>query len=1581
MNTSQYFFNNVLNNNANTFAVVNNIIGDYDKNSGLAASFYELATNILGNTVTDNNDLSQIFGNNQNQFESDNSDILNQSLRNSTIGIAYSNFYSYPIDICTHISTNLFTYSASISSTFLSAQIYSFSTTGVSTNSKIILPISSINFSGNLNKSWLIDVPMDFAVYGINNFTSNFTGSTIIKFDYGWSFCNNQTKLIVNLGYTTANTSNFYFITYWGNSSSSFINTSNTIVNNIVYTGTNSFINNISLSTQNLVVPTNFQSFTTRKNFWSSSYPYSINFVNNSFIDTTTYLHTPDRLNFNLVDGISQTYQSSNVFLVNGSYVFSGLSTNYCVLYFDSATSGGVSANFQLDASYSSGFKQRTNENDLKNTNIKNVPLAYVELEFNSKKSGSNISPFSLSYTNQLVPSAYTKNISDNALWGSFSKPLIAGKNSFNNYLHLTNNFLSTFDNFFASYLFDYQFADVSNFFSGNSLRTSQYTLKLFTQPYSFYRTPPLNFNQNQENALYAATTIVSSKEFLTFSEGKLEINSNFNLPTDYSFEIFKPISLVCNGIDPYKQGQGLALDYTLNLQFEYKNQNILQKTLYLMASKYLLTENEYNNQVNSNKSTVGFYWYVDPVNTQAITANYSVSSIKEFYLYGYSGLIPDLKDGITRPILTRQFSPEDGSKYTYDQFIALLKTQNPNITEDQINDAVQNYLDSGGQFYTINTSSFSNNFNNLTDISLCATNYINAYEQNKYWNDSFVDFSKTTQAQPSDDGHTFGFTQLTAQIISGSLLGTSITQISAVSVGYNCVVDSVSVISIGSSQVPGNYQEYVLPNVLSSGIFNTEQPAVISYTVTSAGSISPTSLKLINPGSNFYYDFSYTIKCGINTGGTRAILSVKMDNTFNFSAALISGPNSTLSSMKQISTPAYGYNFGFYLNPNTFNSLGYNPSNINVQIMISNNPTVDSFLISKKGLSAGVLENFSNFDYATNDFSSINLTTGADMFYLYDNEIINAIVVPPSLQGKSISYVGLECKLINLIGYVPSGYFQVVFYKPDSNNQPDLNNIAAVSDKIDVSSISNNTFNQINVPVSFTFYNTLNGDYVNRYSSNKNGLIYISIKQQINSGILAFRGQFNGISTSGFSISSSQIQNSNTDLIIYGNRGVSTGNDLDLVYPIRFDILQGTSTTSINSSSVYLRKNTSVTNSSNLLSLIIYTPTQNYISNVVNFSSLTDSFSVVSFNYNTNISTSQILYAGISFSSKIQQNQIYISRDLTKYNYALGLGTTSIINNNGSLVNFDFIFNKLFVSVNPEILGAFNFTDASQFGLAKPNRNREIPPVNIIDGYWAFKGKQINSPVSIYPRAFLSYSSVIGTATPSYSYLGYTHDICVAVGYNYLGVTSIETHTLSARPAWKTTWMTRDNTNYKNFNISNVFIQSYFDSINYQAGTASTLIGAYNVPKNAVFEGVFNPGTSNNPLPISVQIGTSAGVQIYLNNSSQPVIDTFAVLSTTNTTINYSISTAVRQSSINFKVLYFTLGTAVISLGWNTTYNGVSTLISSGSSKAISNSPVDLNGGLPIDNLVFLNVSKTDTNSQINFGYPTGDSFVIRSS
>ena len=1044
---------------------------------------------------------------------------------------------------------------------------------------------------------------------------------------------------------------------------------------------------------------------------------------------------------------------------------------------------------------------------------------------------------------------------------------------------------------------------------------------------------------------------------------------NDYNLPIDTNFEIYKPISYVCNGIDPYDQGQGLAFDYTLNLTFGYNNQNTLNKILYLMASKYLISQSDYQQRVDNNQDIAGYFYLADQTSTD--TSSYSVSSIDEFRLFGYAGYIPDLKDGVVRPILTKAFSPKDSSKYTYDEYVQLLISEG--ITnQDDINDKVQEYLDAGNTFYTINNNTQSDSFVSLKQLSVCATNY--NLNTPKYWNLPNNNINKFNSSVSSDQS---GFINLYSVINSGKVYGSTSPPytITNIPVGYNCQVISVTINSLGSNQTPGTYQSWVAP---SSNIITTEQPALIQYTILSSGVLNPSSINILNPGANFSFNFSSNLLApGFSTsiGTSYANVMMVMDNLAYFNIQ-VDGSNN-VTSMTQTGYPALGYNAGFVFNKYSLYGLGYTATT-NINILIANYPTVDSFIIANSNTVVGNLENLSNFQNPSTAFPNINYTNGTQYYTLFETEIFNSISIPSSYGARKISYISLNCKLIELNNINPSGYILANIYSDGVDGKTKV----AVSDVIDASKINKKSYDTLNIPINYLF--------TNFEQKSSNVIYWISIEQHLRGGFLSIQGSFSGITTSNYSIFSSQIYNDPNNIVVFG--GISTNNfDLDLSYAVigissifGSNIISGITSSAV----INLRRDESYNGVNNSVALSVSTTynsiTDVILSNPISIIGLSTIYNGIGFTFNTLIQPTTIINSStLVFSNRLNTNQVYLSRSMSQYDVSqVGLATSSQVAIGGTTVNFNFFFNKLFNEINPYIYAGFNYTNDAQFGLAMPNTLRTESPVNTVNGWWAFSSVGINTPVSIYPRAFLSNSSVIGTSLPTYKYLSYTHNIYANIGYNSNGIYKQELITLLASPKWKATWMNRSITDYKNFSIYNVVQQTYIDSIDYHIGSALTNIGISTGPKSCIFEGTFTPtGNLSLPVPITIGLGTSSGVQMYLNGGTQPVIDTFSVISLGNTTVTGFLTTSTRDTSVSFKILYYTLSTASIQVYWS--IGAGNTLINSYTSlNSTSSSPISLNSGLPIDQIVFFNVSKTQSDAtSVNSGFPPGDSFIIRSS
>jgi len=1582
MTTNQKFFQNIVHSNAITYEALDKIVGNMNKNIGISAKFYELASQVLGSSITEDYDLASLFGNEFDQVSSDQTDLLEQSLQNCFSGIA--NSISYPqFDVSTHISTTINNYNIGVSSAFLSGQIYGITGVGIGTSSVVSIPYSSFSLAGNQFNSHLIDVPVDFAVFGINSFNGvTYTDTKLIKFDYSWSYAYPSTNLLINLQYiNTSPSSTFWLAFYWGNTDSSFISTSNSVSGNIKYVGTQNFINQIGVLTSNIKQATINANYG-RKNFWSNEVPFSLGFTSQSFVEAESYLWSPERINATLFDGTPSTQTQPTRYPILNDVSLNGiLTSNSTYSYFfgnfynnGTGDNQGLNAQLELDYLFDSNYSEYVNYYPIEKEFSNNVPLNLLVFQKNPKKTGLNYSNgYSLISENQVLPSAFVKVINDNLIWESFAENLVDAKGYFLILDNIITSYLGTLDNFIADFFFGVNFNNVADYFTGESLVVSRNTLKDFTQPYGTNRIEPLNFSEYEEKSIYEATTIVASKEYMTFDQGQLTMLNTYKLPQDTQFEIFKPISFVCDGIDPYNQGNGLAFDYTLNLSFAYNNQNILNKILYLMSSKYVISKSDYDFRLDNNQETIGYYYIANPDSTDY--NDYSVSSIEEFRLYGYAGMIPDLKDGMVRPILTRAFSPVDTSKYTYEQYVALLNSQG--ITDpDDVADAVQEYLDQGNTFYTVDLNTQSSAFASLEKISLCMTNY--TYNTEKYWND--VLYSYNVPPSQSIVGEATGFTDLTAQILSGIVSSPTTLPpytITNVPVGFNCEVSSIQVLGFGSFLNPGTYKSWLLPQ---ANLITNEQPAQIEYTILNQGIIDPSSINILNAGANFSFNFNtYLTDVGFSTNGigtTHANIKVIMNNVAEFTASVDSGYN--LVNFVQTKAPSLGYNAGFKFNKKAFQGLGYT-SNVDVNILIQNYPTVDSFIISNKNLQSGDLESFSNFQNTQTNLSALNYSSGNQYLTLYDDEILNQILVPSNYGNLGISYITINCKLIELNNANPSGFISAHIYAVSG----DIRTEVASSDHIQITDINRYSYQSLDIPITFDFTNTslidINADY------------WVSIKQSLDNCFLSIQGSFVGISTSNFGISSNYIFNDTKPIMIPGSISTS-GFDLDISKAtIGISSVFGSNilTSDTKQTLLNLRRSNDYTSATNEIYVGLTTTygsiTDTIYSDVVLTSSLSTVFTGVAFTFSNSLLSGTVINAfNILTSRRILQNQIFTCRSLVEYDgAAIGIGTSSLIGIANTTTNFNFVFNKLFSQVNNDIYAAFNYTDSSQFGLAKPNRLREMPPITQVDGYWAFKSNPINAPISIYPRAALNNSSVIGTTLPQYQYLNYTHDIYVNLGFNSNGVYyQPEPINLSAGAKWKTTWMDRTTNNYKDFSIFDVVLQTYEPSINYVVGSAKTIIGVNTGPKCGIFEGTFTPlGNLTLQVPVVVGIGTSSGVQVYVNSGSVPIIDTFNVVSSGYSTSVGFLTTSVRQSPVSFKILYYTFSTAAVSVFWNVGFGN--TLIGIGTGTAVyTPSPVSINSGYPVDNIVFFNVSKTYEDAiSVNNGFPPGDSFVIRSS
>lgn len=232
------------------------------------------------------------------------------------------------------------------------------------------------------------------------------------------------------------------------------------------------------------------------------------------------------------------------------------------------------------------------------------------------------------------------------------------------------------------------------------------------------------------------------STEVLRFDSDKLYLKNNrFNIPT--KFEIFLEPSESCSVLDTDAAGVRTGLDYKLRLILEDSDENTFQKDWDIMASKYYLTNQEYDNRLAQGLTTIGYY-KKGTDDERTARAKGTLETINEWRLHGYAGIVPDLSMGDYRTLYTKVVAPTDDTKTTEEQFRKNLENQG--YTQEQIDLFVQIYLDSGGEFYVVDLRQYPNDFVALRSASISVADY--SFATIPYWKENTNPYFGTLQAK-----------------------------------------------------------------------------------------------------------------------------------------------------------------------------------------------------------------------------------------------------------------------------------------------------------------------------------------------------------------------------------------------------------------------------------------------------------------------------------------------------------------------------------------------------------------------------------------------------------------------------------------------------------------------------------------------------------------------------------------------------------------------------------------------------------------------------------------------------------------
>jgi hypothetical protein len=221
---------------------------------------------------------------------------------------------------------------------------------------------------------------------------------------------------------------------------------------------------------------------------------------------------------------------------------------------------------------------------------------------------------------------------------------------------------------------------------------------------------------------------VAPSTEMARLNANRLSLTGE-RLNIAHNFEVYMEPSDQCQAIDPNSAGISLGQDYTLRLELEDADENLLIKDLYVMASKFFLSDAEYARRDSAGQSNTGYYRRGTREDQQNLAAG-TLETIDEWRLHGYAGLVPDLTMGEGRPIRTRVVSPPDETRETEEQFRKRLANQG--YTEEEIDAAVQEFLEEGGEFLVIDLRQYPETWVALRNIGVSVAQY--AFVDVPYW-------------------------------------------------------------------------------------------------------------------------------------------------------------------------------------------------------------------------------------------------------------------------------------------------------------------------------------------------------------------------------------------------------------------------------------------------------------------------------------------------------------------------------------------------------------------------------------------------------------------------------------------------------------------------------------------------------------------------------------------------------------------------------------------------------------------------------------------------------------------------------
>lgn len=261
---------------------------------------------------------------------------------------------------------------------------------------------------------------------------------------------------------------------------------------------------------------------------------------------------------------------------------------------------------------------------------------------------------------------------------------------------------------------------------------------KFLKSPYADILQPTIDepsaiqFEPDSIRLIESISSLPPSTEMLRLNSDHFYLkNIKINVPN--TFEIFHEPSDNCSSADASSSGSKVGLDYTFRMHLQDKNENILIKDWKINASKYFITLNEYNTRKEQEQSVIGYF------------TKDNLSTIEEYRLQGYAGVVPDLVMGESKILTARYVSPEDSTKQTEEEYRASLAAQG--YSQEDIDERVLRYIESGGTFYTIDLNRYGNEFVTIREAALSMATF--SVATTPYFDDNLIEFYKVQETEP----------------------------------------------------------------------------------------------------------------------------------------------------------------------------------------------------------------------------------------------------------------------------------------------------------------------------------------------------------------------------------------------------------------------------------------------------------------------------------------------------------------------------------------------------------------------------------------------------------------------------------------------------------------------------------------------------------------------------------------------------------------------------------------------------------------------------------------------------------------